>query len=277
MTKKIIFFVIIPILVVAVLGISFTLKTVSGRALALIRIEGEIKESKWIIKNLKKAGDNPLIKGVVIYLNTPGGIIVSCQEIVDEIDKLKEGGKVVVASLGPIAASGGYHIASASDIIVSNPGTITGSISAIMSFPYIEQLAKKIGVEIEVIKSGRYKDIASPFRKMKKDEKELLQEVVDDVYHQFVDEVVERRGIVKDSIMKIADGRIFSGKKAKELGLVDTLGTLQDAILIAGELAGIEGKPKVIEMEKRKIPIIVRLFSLFERRNKIKLEYIYFP
>jgi len=268
---------ILFLFLLTIVSISIASRLTTRRSIALIEVKGEISESKDVIKNLEKVRKNRLIKGVVIYLNTPGGAVVPCQEIVDEIDRLQDEEKIVVASLGTVAASGGYYIASTADRIVANPGTITGSIGVIMQLPSVEELTKKIGIEMRVIKSRKYKDIASPFRKMEKDERELLQDVVNDVYDQFVDEVVKSRGIERDSVMKIADGRIFSGKKAKELGLVDTLGSLEDAIMIAGELAGIKGKPTVIELKERKIPQIFRLFSSIEKRKTVKLEYIFNP
>ncbi|MCK4256901.1 signal peptide peptidase SppA [candidate division WOR-3 bacterium] len=269
--------VIFIILLLAIFSVSITSRFLTRGNIALIEIEGEIVESKKIIKNLEKVKESPFIKGVVVRLETPGGAVVPCQEIVDEIDILQDEGKIVVASLGTIATSGGYYIASTADRIVSNPGTITGSIGVIMQLPSVEELTKKIGIEMRVIKSREYKDIASPFRKMRKDERELLQDVVNDVYNQFVDEVVNGRGIDKDSILKIADGRIFSGKIAKELGLVDTLGTLNDAIAIAGELAGIKGKPNVITLKERKTPAIFRLFSSIDNKMGVSLKYIYNP
>jgi len=268
---------ILFLFLLTIVSISIASRLTTRRSIPLIEVKGEISESKDVIKNLEKVRKNRLIKGVVIYLNTPGGAVVPCQEIVDEIDRLQDEEKIVVASLGTVAASGGYYIASTADRIVANPGTITGSIGVIMQLPSVEELTKKIGIEMRVIKSRKYKDIASPFRKMEKDERELLQDVVNDVYDQFVDEVVKSRGIERDSVMKIADGRIFSGKKAKELGLVDTLGSLEDAIMIAGELAGIKGKPTVIELKERKIPQIFRLFSSIEKRKTVKLEYIFNP
>lgn len=275
MAKKICIIIIAVVFLLVPTSLLFRARP--GESVALIRIEEEIRESKSVIERLEKARENPLIRGVVIYLNTPGGAVVPCQEMVDEINRLRDGGKVVVASLGIIAASGGYYIASAADRIVANPGTITGSIGVIMEFPSVEELTKKIGVEMRVIKSRKYKDIASPFRKMENEERELLQDVVNDVYNQFVDEVVKGRGIERDSVLKIADGRIFSGKKAKEFGFVDTLGSLKDAIAIAGDLAGMKGKPAVIELKERKIPLIIRLLSSIYERKNVKLEYIFRP
>lgn len=280
MNRKKVYIIIGAILflfLLTIVSVTIASRLTTQRSIALVEVNKEISESRGVIKNLEKVRRNPLIRGVVIYLNTPGGAVVPCQEIVDEIDRLQDEGKTIVASLGTIAASGGYYIASTTDRIVANPGTITGSIGVIMQLPSVEELTKKIGIKMRVIKSKKYKDIASPFRKMEKDERELLQDVVSDVYDQFVDEVVKSRGIERDSVIKIADGRIFSGKKAKELGLVDTLGSLEDAIMIAGELAGIKGKPRVIELKERKIPLIFRLFSSIDERKTVKLEYIFKP
>lgn len=276
-TAYIIIGVVVFVIIAGFLSISMLSKILNKGNIALIEIEGVIDDPKPILANLEKIKEDPFIKGVVIRLDTPGGTVTPFQEIVREIDLIQEEGKIVVASLGTIAASGGYYIACTADMIVSNPGTITGSISAEMTFPYIEELAKKIGVDMKVIKSREYKDIGSPFREMTRDEEKVLQDVVDDVYMQFVDEVARGRNIDKEQILKIADGRIFSGKMAKEVGLVDTLGSLNDAIAIAGKLAGIKGKPEITRYKEIKIPRLFRLFSSIEDRMGIKLQYIYAP
>ena len=155
--------------------------------------------------------------------------------------------------MGSVAASGGYLIATAADKIVANPGTITGSISAVIHYANIQELMKKVGVSSSVIKSGKFKDIGSPVREMTAEEKQLIQGLVDDIYDQFVRTVAEDRKIPLEIIMGLADGRIFSGRQALQLKLVDELGGLQDAVLLAGRLAGIEGKPAVVYTAKRKI------------------------
>ena len=163
--------------------------------------------------------------------------------------------------MGSVAASGGYLIAAAADRIVANPGTITGSISAVMHFADIQELMKKVGVRSSVIKSGKFKDIGSPARDMTAEERQLIQGIVDDIYDQFVRTISENRKIPLDSIMKIADGRIFSGRQAHQLKLVDELGGLQDAVLIAGRLSGIEGKPEIIYATKKKTGILKYLIE----------------
>ena len=153
--------------------------------------------------------------------------------------------------MGSVAASGGYYIAAATDRIVANPGTLTGSIGVIMETANVEGLLQKIGVEGVVIKSGKYKDVGSPLRKMSADERGLMQEVMDDVHKQFIEAVARGRSLELTDVQALADGRIFTGRQAKEARLVDELGDLEDAIQLAAEVAGIEGEPKVIEPRRR--------------------------
>ncbi|MEK7881108.1 MAG: signal peptide peptidase SppA [Deltaproteobacteria bacterium] len=167
------------------------------------------------------------------------------QEIYAELKKLKAE-KKVVASMGAVAASGGYYIASATDKIVANPGTITGSIGVIIQFVNAEEFLKKVGLQGRVIKSGKFKDTGSPLRDMSEEERVYLQSVIDDVHGQFIEAVSTGRGIKKEEVAKLADGRIFTGSQALKLGLVDKLGTMEDAIDLGAELAGISGKPSVV-------------------------------
>ena len=220
--------------------------------IALIKIEGVIVDSREVIDDLKKYKDNPAIKAILLRIDSPGGGVVPSQEIYEEVKKIREDGqKKVVVSMGTVAASGGYYIASASDRIVANPGTLTGSIGVIMELANVEGLLRKIGVDSLVIKSGRHKDIGSPFRKMKPEEREILQHLLDDIHNQFIEAVASGRGLPEDKIRELADGRIFTGREAKEIGLVDDLGNLQDAIRLTADIAGIEGEPKIVETQKR--------------------------
>jgi len=220
--------------------------------IALIKIEGVIVDSREVIDDLKKYKDNPAVKAILLRIDSPGGGVVPSQEIYEEVKKIREDGqKKVVVSMGTVAASGGYYIASASDRIVANPGTLTGSIGVIMELANVEGLLRKIGVDSLVIKSGRHKDIGSPFRKMKPEEREILQHLLDDIHNQFIEAVASGRGLPEDKIRELADGRIFTGREAKEIGLVDDLGNLQDAIRLTADIAGIEGEPKIVETQKR--------------------------
>ena len=226
-----------------------------GERVGVVLIEGVISDSSVIVDQIDEFANDDGIRAVVLRIDSPGGGVAASQEICREVDELRKK-KKVVASMGSVAASGGYLIAAATDRIVANPGTITGSISAVMHFADIQELMKKVGVRSSVIKSGKFKDIGSPARDMTAEERQLIQGIIDDIYDQFVRSISENRKIPLDSIMKIADGRIFSGRQAYQLKLVDELGGLQDAVLIAGRLSGIAGKPEVIYAKKKKTSIL---------------------
>ena len=220
--------------------------------IALIRVEGVILDSQTTIGELKRFSENPSIKAIVIRIDSPGGGVVPSQEIYNAVKRVRsKHNKAVIASMGSVAASGGYYIAAATDRIVANPGTLTGSIGVIMETANVEGLLQKIGVEGVVIKSGKYKDVGSPLRKMSADERGLLQGVMDDVHKQFIEAVSEGRSLELRAAQALADGRIFTGRQAKEAKLVDELGDLEDAIQLAAEVVGIEGEPKVIEPRRR--------------------------
>ena len=223
-----------------------------GDKVAVVEVEGIITEPESINKQIKEFGERDDIKAIVVRINSPGGGVGPSQEIYREIKKVTAK-KKVIASMGAVAASGGYYIAAAANKIIANPGTITGSIGVIMEFANAEGLLSKIGFKGYVIKSGEYKDIGSPLRSMKEDEKKLLQNVIDDVHRQFVDVVAENRKLKVEVVKKIADGRIFSGQQAKEIGLVDKIGNFQDAIDIAASMSNIKGKPVVLYPEKKGI------------------------
>jgi len=221
-------------------GGSFSLREKVG----VVRIEGMIGDNAEIIDQISEFADDDDIRAVVLRIDSPGGGVASSQEIYQAVRQLRNNKKVVV-SMGSIAASGGYLIATAADRIMANPGTITGSISALMHFANVEELLKKVGVRASVVKSGKFKDIGSPIREMTPEERELVQVIVNDIYDQFVTTVSENRKIPLEKVVKLADGRIFSGRQALDLHLVDELGGLQDAVLLAGRLAGIKGKPAI--------------------------------
>ena len=218
----------------------------------VVRIEGVIADSKEIVEQLDEIAENADVKAVVLRIDSPGGGVAASQEIYQAVRKLQPQRKIVV-SMGSIAASGGYMIAMAADRILANPGTITGSISAVMHFADVQELLKKIGVRSSVVKSGKFKDIGSPVRDMTPEERQLIQSIVDDIYDQFVQGIAQDRKLPLEKVKSLADGRIFSGRQALELKLVDELGGLQDAIAVAGRLAGIEGKPQVLYTEKKRM------------------------
>ncbi len=219
--------------------------------IALVRVEGIITSSEEITKILARSEKNDRIKAILLRIDSPGGAVVPSQEIYDAVKKIRElGEKKVVTSMGTVAASGGYYIASASNFVMANPGTLTGSLGVIMELPNIEGLLQKVGVETIVIKSGPNKDAGSPFRKMTTEEKALFQNLLDDVHDQFIKAVAEGRSLPVEEVKTLADGRIFTGRQAKTVGLVDGLGNLEDAVQKAKELAGIRGEAEVVETQK---------------------------
>jgi protease-4 len=221
-----------------------------GEKVALVRVVGVIIDSTSVIEELREYGKDSAIKAIVVRVDSPGGAVAPSQEIYEEINKLKTNKKVVI-SMGSVAASGGYYISAPADRIVANAGTLTGSIGVIMEIPNVSNLMEKIGIETQVIKAGKHKDIASVFKTMTPEERKIIQSVLDDVHDQFIKAVSDGRGIDFDTVKKFSDGRIFTGRMAKELGLVDEIGNLQDAIMLAGELTGIEGEPEVVTKEEK--------------------------
>ncbi|HMU30026.1 MAG: signal peptide peptidase SppA [Nitrospira sp.] len=248
---------------------------------ALIRIEGVILDAQATISELKQYSENPLVKAIVLRIDSPGGGVVPSQEIHDAVKRVKnKSNKAVIASMGTVAASGGYYIAAATDRIIANPGSLTGSIGVIMEMANFEGLMKKVGVEGVVIKSGRFKDVGSPLRKMSDEERKLLQSVMDDVHQQFIQAVADGRSLEVSDVEPLADGRIYTGRQAKEARLIDELGDLDDAIHIAADIAGMEGEPKVVEPRKRfsfREIIESRWSSVFpklELNTGVKLKYL---
>ncbi|MCX7780300.1 MAG: signal peptide peptidase SppA [Negativicutes bacterium] len=200
-----------------------------------------------LIRQIHEARDDSSVKAVVLRINSPGGSVPATQEVGEELVKLKNTGKVVVASMGDIAASGGYWLAALCDKIYANHGTLTGSIGVYMPYSNWEELYKKIGVRQEKIKSGAHKDILSPERAMTAEERAIIQAMVDDMYNQFIAVVAQGRKMDPLKVRQLADGRIYTGNQAQQVGLVDSLGNMYDAIEEAAKLAGIPGKPEVKE------------------------------
>jgi protease-4 len=218
---------------------------VLGDKVGYVTIAGAITTSEKIIEQIDDFKEDGSVKAIVLRVNSPGGGVSPSQEIYDEV-KAAAAVKPVVVSMGSVAASGGYYIAVPAHRILANPGTITGSIGVIMQFTNFEELLDKVGLKSQVVKSGLHKDIGSPVRPMSSADREILQSLIDDVYAQFVQAVAESRKMDPDAVRQLADGRIFTGRQALKAGLVDELGSYRDAIRVAAELAGIEGKPKVV-------------------------------
>jgi protease-4 len=229
-----------------------------GSKVAVVEVDGIIGVSQdrsadpdAIVRMLGEHRDNPSVAAVVLRINSPGGVVGPTQEIFSAVERVRAAGKPVVASLGAVAASGGYYIAVAANRIFASPGSLTGSIGVVMQLANVEGLLKKVGVDYVVIKSGAYKDIGSFARPMKPEERQVLQALLDDVYGQFVTAVAEHRGLDRKAVLAFADGRIYSGQQARTLKMVDDLGGLEEAIEAAAKLGGIAGKPRVIYPRRR--------------------------
>lgn len=228
---------------------------IRGEKVGIIEITGTIVNSKETLRQIKQFREDDDIKAIVIRIDSPGGGVGPSQEIFREVRKTISQ-KKVVASMGAVAASGGYYIAAGADGIMANPGTITGSIGVIIGYTNFEALFQKIGLTAVVIKSGEFKDIGSPARQMTDNEKKLLQEFVDKTRIQFVRDVSEGRGKPTEDIERFADGRILSGEEAKASGLVDRLGNLDDAVEWAGRMGGITGRIVPVYAQRDQLPLL---------------------
>lgn len=226
--------------------------TGKGEKIALIELKGVILESEKIVKQFKKYRNDRSIKGILFRVDSPGGGVVASHEIYNEVRKTRESGKPVVVSMASVAASGGYYISCGASKIVANPGTLTGSIGVISQFLRVDPLLDKLGIEMNTIKSGKFKDAGNPFRGMTEDDKKYFQNLMDGVHKQFIEIVSKERNIDLNEIKLIADGRVFTGEEAYKLKLVDTLGTLEDAIAITAHLANIKGEPSIVREVKKK-------------------------
>ena len=228
--------------------------------IGVVTVEGTIASSRKITAQLVKFAKDRNIKAILVRVNSPGGLVGPSQEIYREIQKTVARKKVVV-SMGAVAASGGYYVSAAADKIVANPGTITGSIGVLMEFVRLEELMNKIGVDLEIVKTGEFKAMGSPDRKLTEREREIIHELIFDLQRQFVEAIAAGRGIPLEKVREIADGRILSGARAKELGLVDMLGNFQDAVQVTKELAGIRGDVVLVYPEKGSLALLERLMD----------------
>ena len=219
--------------------------------IAIVELNYTIITSGPIVRQFKKFREDETVKAIVLRINTPGGGVAASQEMYDEVKKTRDSGKPVIVSFGPIAASGGYYVSCGGSIIVSNPGSLTGSIGVIAQFITIEELAKNLGISATTIKSGELKDAGNMFREPTEADLEYIQDIIDDSFQQFLDVVSSERKIDMEELKKIATGRVYTGLQAKKLRLVDTLGTLEDAIQIASDMGGIEGKPTIVKEKKK--------------------------
>ena len=223
----------------------------------IVELKGLIVSSEQVLKHLTEFRNNPNVKSIVLRIESPGGAVGASQEIYQEVMRTNEV-KPIIASMGSMGASGGYYAALGAENIIANPGTMTGSIGVIVKFPNLEGLFEKIGYKSEVIKSGPLKDVGASNRPMSEEERKLMQDLIDNVYDQFVGDIAAARGMPEETVQELADGRVYTGEQALEVGLIDSLGNFTDAIIAAAEMGGLDVQnPQLI------YPKAEHKFSLF--------------
>ncbi len=252
--------IILLFIVFRMFGSSSSSGFLGGDKIAVVRLEGLILSAEEVNKELEHFADRSDVKAIVLRINSGGGVVGASQEIYEKVKKVNQI-KPVIVSVNNAAASGAYYAALESSRIVANSGSLVGSIGVILDYPVVNELLDKLGLRFETVKSGDLKDSGSPSRPVTEEDREYFQAVVDDQHKQFISAVAEGRSLSLDEVREIADGRIFTGNQALRLSLIDTIGTFDDAIAIAGEVSGIKGKPKKIEVRKDRRSILDILFS----------------
>ena len=248
--------------------------TNSNPKIGLIEIQGTIMESEEIIRNLNYFYLRNDIDGILVRVNSPGGSVAPSQEIYKKIKSIRENSeKPIVVSMSSMATSGGYYVSIGADSIVANSGSITGSIGVIMGYPTITKLMDIIGVDYTTIKSGQFKDSGSLFRKTNINDSQYLEEVVHELHDQFKSDVIKERLISLDKIDEIAQGQIFSGRQALSLGLIDRIGTFEDAIWLIGQMAGFNSRPSLIRIPEKRPSFIDAIMG--EIKVNLGVEQLY--
>jgi protease-4 len=227
----------------------------SGERIGVVEIIGPIYDSKPTLKLLEQFEERGDLKGILVRIDSPGGGVAASQEIYEELRRMRNNGMPIVVSMGSVAASGGYYIACAGDSIVANPGTTTGSIGVIAEFPVVADLISRWGIQFETVKSGRFKDTGSPFRKVTSEDRKWVQNWIDDAFDQFLTVVSTERNLPMDTVRVYATGRVYTGRQALKMGLVDKLGNFHSAVDLLASMAGIEGKPKLVYRKKHRLSL----------------------
>lgn len=231
-----------------------------GGRIALLEVDGIIADDEQFLEDVRKLQRDGSVRGWVVAINSPGGVVAPSQSIYQQLTRLREADdRPVIASIGTVGASGGYYVALGADTIMALPGSITASIGVLMEFPNVTGLMDKVGVEMEVVKAGAQKDLGSPFREMGPEDREVLSEMVEDVHAQFVEVVARERRLPVDRVRTLADGRILSGRQALESGLVDRMGNLQDALDLAGRMAGLGAEPGIVRPPRESEGLLTEL------------------
>jgi protease IV len=285
------FLIILGILAVIVVAFTFlmmslvgdtgerteTITTGSGDKIAVVELRGVISTSEDIVRQMKKYRGQRGVKAILLRVDSPGGGVVASQEMYEEVRKTRDSGKPVVISMGSLAASGGYYVACGGSRIVANRGTLTGSIGVISEFLQLQELFGKVGVDVKTIKAGKLKDAGSPTRRMTDVDERYFQDLMNDVHRQFIGVVERERKLSHADVVAVADGRVFTGERALELGLVDTLGTYEDAIEITAGIAGIQGQPSIVKERKRRGLLDALTSDVAEGLTSLKQELLERP
>ena len=238
-----------------------------GGSVGVLPIGGVIYADRSFGRDLVALSDRSEVKAFVLEIRSPGGAVGASQDLFGQVRRLREeDDRPVIAWIGDVGASGGYYVALGADSIFALPGSMTGSIGVIMQLPNAEEFMKKVGIGIEVVKSGEYKDLGSVARGLSPGEREILEGLVNDVYEQFVEAVVENRNLSREEVLRVADGRVLTGRQAAAVGLVDGIATLQEAIDHAGRMAGLGDNPSTVRPRERKVGLFDILFGIAESR-----------
>ncbi len=275
-------FISLIVIAIVFLGISFLylakIASVSDRyyeqtgggsgKVAVVNLDFTIFSSESIVRQFNKFRDDKSIKAIILKVNTPGGGVAASQEIYEIIRKTRDKGKPVIVSISSLGASGGYYAACGGSIIIADPGSLVGSIGVIMNLMNFKELAEKIGVSETIIKSGELKDAGNPFREINEKDREYFQDIVNDSYDQFLEVVSRERKMDKEKLKEYANGRVFTGRQAKDIGLIDSLGTFEDAVRIAAGMGGIEGEPTLVR-ERERLSLTERILDGFSN-NELK-------
>jgi protease IV len=231
-----------------------------GGRIAVLEVAGIISDDDQFVRDVRNLRRNRSVQGWVVMINSPGGVVAPSQSIYETLRRLRIEDEVpVIASIGSVGASGGYYVALAADSILALPGSITGSIGVLMEYPNVRVLMERIGVRMEVVKGGDQKDLLSPFREMEPEQREIVEALVRDVHEQFIEAVMAERGMSTEQVLGLADGRVLSGRQAHALGLVDRLGNREDAIALAGRMAGLGSRPGLVRPPEPRRPFLVDL------------------
>jgi protease IV len=231
-----------------------------GGRIAVIELDGMITDDQGFLRDVRRLRRDRSVRGWVVAINSPGGVVAPSQSMYETLQRVRrEDGMPVIASIGSVGASGGYYVALAADSIMALPGSITGSIGVLMEYPNVQVLMDRIGIRMEVVKGGDQKDLASPFRDMDPAHREILEALVGDVHEQFIEVVAAARGMSEETVRLLADGRVLSGRQAQAIGLIDRLGNREDAIAVAGRMAGLGSDPRIVRPPEPRRPWLVDL------------------